>query len=216
MAANFVPLFRQFPADSTAQVAYTIALNVRKLVPNLPNLFYGNAVNGVVSSFECSELSTNVVKGKEPLDEEDAKSLCEFAKFLTNKVHQHQIIASEESIAVGQVVEMILQMTDPKSAPASVPQGHVSDGILERYIQRQYIGEKVKLDIEDAFLSLQEPVPMVHGRTSTFRDRLCLAMAFDARAWSKQEVKRMAQEWADTLVYIADNAVPSLSSNGKC
>ena len=87
----------------------------------------------------------------------------------------------------------------PGSTPPSLPFIHNADGILDRYIKKQYKGSSLCFDVIDIHTNVLNFTGNLNIRTSTFANRLSLCTTFNEEFWKGQEVDDILQKWATSI-----------------
>ena len=200
-AAYLVALFSDFPAQPDSQVAFTGVINTRTSAA-VVTPHYGNATVTFFQVISCADLGERICNGRvEESTATDAARLYNVSLALTETIRDRQRMALIDAVQVDKFVRQLLESQDLSAPAPEPPVSFVSDGLLERYIQRRYSGSQLDVTVEDAHLILQDPSPRVQGRSFTFGNRLSLSLAYNSQVYDGGTVTGMVRCWADTLRY---------------
>jgi hypothetical protein len=205
---HYVPLLKRFPADATEMISCATAVNLRTAAAGVPDKHYSSAGTSLLAQLSCADLGENICKGR-PLSSQDCLSVCTLAKSLTQSFEERRPLLFYEAMTEMAGLDKLATMGSAKDnanlkMPTSYTSVCVSDGILDRYIDRHYSESTgLGLQVLDVRLQTVEPKAEVHGRTSTFDGQLSLAFQYnEATAWKGPEVDAMAKEWAAAVVFV--------------
>jgi hypothetical protein len=198
MAVFLLPLLGHFPAEKDAIISYAGTINLRSQ-DILPRPFYGNGIAGYVDQVNCYDLSRDLRSGGAVNSQQDAQGVLKIAKQFTENVHKHRGNAQEEAFALTKVIEDVISNMKPGSTPPSLPFIHNADGILDRYIKKQYEGSSLCFDVIDIHTNVLNFTGNLNIRTSTFANRLSLCITFNEEFWKGQEVDDILQKWATSI-----------------
>lgn len=196
-ACLFMPILKLFPATEDEEVGHAFSLNARPAFSELPSSFYNNCAASCHGLISTSMLTENTRRGL-CQTKADAQSLIKLAKQLQSEVNEIRSNLLKASIAWDVEIEQVMRGERPRPKRPDL-MIHVADGLVDRYISRQYLGEDFSLDVEDVTLYTNESSSFLYPRTATFAGRLTLQYSFNEGAWNSENVQRMTQDWADVL-----------------
>lgn len=205
---HYVPLLKRFPADATEMISCATAVNLRTAA-GVPDRYHSGSGTSLLSQLSCADLGENICKGR-PLSKQDCLSVCTLASSLTRAFEERRPMLLYECMTELAGLDKLVTMGVGKDnaklkMPTSYTSVCVSDGILDRYIDRHYYSASTGLGLQvlDVRLQTVEPKAEVHGRTSTFDGQLSLALQYNEEtAWKQSQVDEMAREWAAAVVFV--------------
>lgn len=198
-ACLFMPILKIFPATKDEEIGYAISLNARQAFTSLPDRFYNNCAAACHGIFPTSMLTENTRKGI-CQTKADAESLLNLAKHFQSGMNEVRKDLLKASIAWDVDLEQVMRGEKPRPKRPDLII-YVADGLIDRYISRQYSGDAFSLDVEDVTLYTNESSSSLYPRTATFAGRLTLQYSFNEGAWRAADVQLMAAEWAAVLQY---------------
>jgi hypothetical protein len=213
-AALFVALMNSYPANTTSKLNYIISLNIRNDLGLAKKAHYGNAIAALFGMFDCSGLSENVLNG-DPQTKEDAGVVLDMASTLSDLINARR---GDAGLADILAFSTLMKARPPPPPPLSlpdlgkqppVPMGIVSDGVLERFVQRRYTGPVLSLDVESVLMANFDCGSVLQNRTHTFRDCLTLTSAFNPYIWRVEEVETVMRNWTRILRFTLDSLAVS-------